>query len=216
MTGEASGPPARRGAVRRWREGLELLAARDPDIRAALDEVGTPPMRLRPEGFGALLRAIVAQQVSAAAARAIQDRLEAALPGGVEPAAVLALGEAELRAVGLSRPKASYALSIAEDLVAGRVSLTRLRRLPDEEAIRMLTSLRGIGRWTAEVYLLFGLGRPDIWPAADLALMTALQRTLRLAVRPPAAEAARLAGRWAPHRGAAAILHWHIYRTAPS
>ena len=121
-----------------------------------------------------------------------------------------------MRAVGLSRPKVSYALSIAEDMVAGRVSLTRLRRMPDEEAVRVLTSLRGIGRWTAEVYLLFGLGRPDIWPAADLALMAALQRTLRLAVRPPAAEAARLAGRWAPHRGAAAILHWHIYRTAPS
>ncbi len=209
-------PPPRRGAIRRWRAGLGVLAGRDGRIRAALAEVGAPPMALRGAGFAALLRAIAAQQVSAASARAIRGRLEAAAGGRVTPAAVLALGAEGLRGVGFSRQKAGYALNIADELASGRVSLARIARLPDEEAIAALTALRGVGRWTAEVWLLFAAGRPDIWPAADLALNAALQRTLGLDARPTPAEAARLVEIWSPHRSAAALLHWHIYRTAPS
>ncbi|MCY4231201.1 MAG: DNA-3-methyladenine glycosylase 2 family protein [Alphaproteobacteria bacterium] len=209
-------PPPRRGAVRRWREGLEVLAERDGRIRAVLAEVGTPPMALRGSGFAALLRAIAAQQVSAASARAIWARLEAATGGRVTTRTVLALGPGGLCAAGLSRPKAGYALAIAEELVSGRISLRRIARMPDEEAVVALSALRGVGRWTAEVWLLFAMGRPDIWPAADLALCVALQRTLRLDVRPTPAEAARLVESWSPHRSASALLHWHVYRTAPS
>ncbi len=209
-------PPPRRGAVGRWRAGLAALAGRDARIRAALAEVGAPPMALRGAGFAALLRAIAAQQVSAASARAIWRRLEAAAGGAVTPAAVLALGPEGLRAVGLSRPKAGYALSIAGELASRRVSLARIARMPDEDAIAALSALRGVGRWTAEVWLLFAAGRPDIWPAGDLALCAALQKTLGLDARPTPAGAARLTETWSPHRSAAAILHWHIYRTAPS
>ena len=216
MTEDSSPPPPRRGAVGRWREGLVLLAGRDGRIRAALAEVGTPPMALRGAGFAALLRAIAAQQVSAASARAIWGRLEEAAGGEVTPGAVSALGPEGLRAVGLSRPKAGYALAIADELASGRVSLAHIARLPDEEAIAALSALRGVGRWTAEVWLLFALGRPDIWPAGDLALCAALQGTLGLDARPTPAEAARLTEIWSPHRSAAALLHWHIYRTAPS
>lgn len=216
MTDDNTAPPPRSGAVRRWRAGLAALAGRDGRIRAALDEVGAPPMALRGAGFAALLRAIAAQQVSAASARAIWGRLEEAAGGRVTARAVLALGPEGLRAVGLSRPKAGYALSIADDLASRRVSLRRIQRMPDEEAIAALSALRGVGRWTAEVWLLFAAGRPDIWPAGDLALCVALQKTLGLDARPTPAEAARLTEIWSPHRSAAAILHWHIYRTAPS
>ena len=209
-------PPPRSGAVRRWRAGLAALAERDARIRAALAEVGAPPMALRGAGFAALLRAIAAQQVSAASARAIWGRLEGAAGGRVTARAVLALGPEGLRAVGLSRPKAGYALSIAGELASRRVSLQRIQRMPDEEAIAALSALKGVGRWTAEVWLLFAAGRPDIWPAGDLALCVALQKTLGLDARPAPAEAARLTRVWSPHRSAAAILHWHIYRTAPS
>ncbi len=213
---EDNGPPPRSGAVRRWRAGLAALAGRDARIRAALAEVGAPPMALRGAGFAALLRAITAQQVSAASARAIWARLEAAAGGRVTAPAVLALGPEGLRAAGLSRPKAGYAVAIAGALAAGRVSLRRIARMPDEEAIAALSALNGVGRWTAEVWLLFAAGRPDIWPAGDLALLTALQRTLALDARPTPAEAARLTEIWSPHRSAAALLHWHIYRSAPS
>ena len=209
-------PPPRKGAIGRWRAGLAALAGRDARIRAALAEVGTPPMALRGAGFAALLRAIAAQQVSAASARAIWGRLEEAAGGAVTPGAVLALGPEGLRAAGLSRPKAGYALSIAGELASRRVSLARIARMPDEDAIAALSALRGVGRWTAEVWLLFAAGRPDIWPAGDLALCAALQRTLGLDARPTPAEAARLTETWSPHRSAAAILHWHLYRTAPS
>ncbi len=203
-------------AVQRWRAGLAVLAARDARIRAALAKVGAPPMALRGAGFAALLRAIAAQQVSAASARAIWGRLEAAADGGVTPAAVLALGEEGLRAAGFSRPKMRYALAIADELASGRVSLERIAAMPDDDAIAALTALKGVGRWTAEVWLLFGLGRPDIWPSADLALNAALQRTLNLPARPLPREAARLVEIWSPHRSAAALLHWHLYRTAPA
>ena len=216
MTEGDTPPPPRAGAIQRWRTGLELLAGRDGRIQTALDEVGMPLMALRGAGFAALLRAIAAQQVSAASARAIWGRLEAAAGGRVTARAVLALGPEGLCTAGLSRPKAGYALSIAEALASRRVSLRRIARMPDEEAIAALSALRGVGRWTAEVWLLFALGRPDIWPAADLALCAALQRTLALDARPTPAEAARLVEIWSPHRSAAALLHWHIYRTAPS
>ena len=216
MAANGSLPPPRAGAVRRWRAGLAELAGRDARIRAALDEAGRPPMALRGAGFAALLRAIAAQQVSAASARAVWARLEAAAGGRVSARAVLALGPEGLRAAGLSRPKAGYALAIAGDLASRRVSLARIARMPDEEAAAALQALKGVGRWTAEVWLLFAAGRPDIWPAGDLALCAALQRTLGLDARPAPAEAARLAALWSPHRSAAALLHWHIYRTAPS
>ncbi|MFN4090505.1 MAG: DNA-3-methyladenine glycosylase family protein [Alphaproteobacteria bacterium] len=207
-------PPGRAAAPRLWQEGLAALLAADPDLAQVAAEAGEPPFELREPGFPTLLRAIVAQQVSAASARAIWARIEAAL-APVCAAGFLALDDAAVRGLGLSRPKAAYARGLAEAIAAGRLDVAALERLPDEAVLAELVRLKGIGRWSAEVYLLFALGRPDVWPAHDLALAIAVQRIKRLDVRPGVAEMDRLAAAWRPWRGVAARLLWHYYRTMP-
>lgn len=198
----------------RLAEGLAAIAAVDSDFARALAEAGTPPLRRREPGFATLLRAIVGQQLSASAAATIWSRIEAAVTP-LEPATLLVFGEEELRGLGLSRQKIAYARGLADDVLCGRVALEHLADREDEAAIAELVKLKGIGRWTAEIYLLFALGRPDAFPADDLALTVAAQRMKRLRERPSGKALRELAEAWRPWRGAAAHFLWHYYRFEP-
>ena len=191
-------------------EGAEWLALREPRFAAALEEIGPLPLRRREDGFRALLGAIVSQQISKAAAQTVWDRLAAAAHP-LCPETNLALDEDALRAAGLSRQKADYARCLADAVITGAVDLDGLAGLPDEAIVEQLIALRGIGRWSAEVYLLFALGRPDVLPADDLALMIGAQRLKRLADRPNRTALTNIAEAWRPWRGPAALLLWHYY-----
>lgn len=197
----------------RLQPAMEALAGRDADFARAYAACGLPPVRRNPRGFRGLAGIIVSQQVSTASARAILGRLSERMPTW-SPGAFLALTEADHRAIGLSRPKSRYAIALAEDLVSRRLSLARLLQMEDEEAIAHLTQLKGFGRWSAEIYLLFSLGRPDVMPAADLALQVAAQRLKGLAERPTAQALYAMSEAWRPHRSAAARFLWHFYRHA--
>jgi DNA-3-methyladenine glycosylase II len=193
---------------------LRALAERDKDIAAALAEIGPPPPRERPPGFSSLLRAIVGQQISTKAAAALWTRMGAALDP-LSPETVARLDIDALRALGLSRPKALYAQGLARDILDRRVDLDLLVTLADEAAIEHLIQIKGIGRWSAEIYLLFCLGRPDIFPAGDLALAVAMQRLKRLRRRPEPKRLIKLAEPWRPYRGTAAQFLWHYYKAVP-
>ena len=191
-------------------DALTALGARDPAVAAALERVGVPPPRQRARGTATLVRTIVGQQVSVASARAIVGRLEALIGPELPLAPLTAASDESLRAVGLSRQKAGYLRSLAEEVSSGRLPIDSLPD-DDEEAIAALVRVRGIGRWSAEVYLLFAEARPDVWPAGDLAVQASLAAMLTLAERPGERETRRLGERWRPHRGAMAILAWHHY-----
>lgn len=193
--------------------GLDVIAATEPGIARALELAGYPEPRIRPTGYTTLLRTIVGQQVSVAAAASVWARLEALLGEGLPPRALLAADFEALRGCGLSRQKQGYARSLCELVLAGALDLDALPK-DDEEAIAQLVRIKGIGRWSAEIYLLFAEGRPDIWPAGDLAVQAGLHRILGLNARPSEKEARALAEQWRPHRGAAAIFTWHCYNNA--
>jgi DNA-3-methyladenine glycosylase II len=192
--------------------GLDAVAAREPAIARALSLAGYPPPRIRPPGYITLMRTIVGQQVSVAAATSVWNKLEATL-GEVTPATVLAADFDTLRACGLSRQKQGYARSLSELVASGELDLQALPE-DDEEAIEQLTRIKGIGRWSAEIYLLFAEGRPDIWPAGDLAIQAGLGRILGLAERPSEKDIRAAAEPWRPHRGAVTLLTWHVYNNA--
>jgi DNA-3-methyladenine glycosylase II len=195
------------------RAALAEIAKRDADMARAHAEVGLPSLRRRKPGFETLLRAIVAQQVSVAAAASIWSRVTATVQP-FEPAAFLDASDAALRAAGLSRQKIAYGRGLASDIVTGRVRLDRLGRMSDEDAIAELIKIKGIGRWSAEVYLLFAHGRPDMWPVDDVGLMVGMQRVKRLEARPGRAEMLALGEAWRPWRGAGALLLWHYLHNA--
>jgi DNA-3-methyladenine glycosylase II len=195
------------------REGLDAISAKEPAIARALERVGYPEPRIRPTGYATLLRTIVGQQVSVAAANSMWSKLESFLGHGLPPERLLASDFDELRACGLSRQKQGYARSLCELVVSGELNLDALPA-DDEEAIAQLTLIKGIGRWSAEVYLLFAEGRPDIWPAGDLAVQAGLHKLLALDERPAEKLTRELAESWRPHRGAAAIFTWHCYNNA--
>ena len=194
-----------------FRKALDHLVAVDPHLAEIRAAHGDPPLRARPPGFAALLQIIVDQQVSVAAARAIWSRLEAAM-GEPSPAAFLALDYAALRACGLSRGKVIYARGLASDIVEGRVNLDALEAMEDEAAIAELVKIKGIGRWSAEVYLLTTLARADVWPVDDLAVATATGKVKGFRVRPKRRTLIRLAETWRPYRSVAARLMWHYFR----
>ncbi|OSZ63689.1 DNA glycosylase [Sphingomonas sp. IBVSS1] len=190
---------------------LDALAGAHPPIAAALAAHGYPEPRLRPRGAGTMMRAIVAQQVSTKAAASIWNRLEAACGGNMDDlAAVAATPFDVLRSAGLSGQKASYVHALAEAVASGRIDFAALPA-DDEEAIALLSSIKGIGRWSAEIYLLFAEGRADIFPAGDLALQVQLGRLLGEAARPTEKRARALAEPMRPHRGALSIFLWHNY-----
>ena len=188
--------------------GLDAVAASEPAI--ALARTGYPEPRIRERGYRTLLRTIVGQQVSIAAAASVWRKLEALLGEDMPPEALLAADFDALRACGLSRQKQGYARSLCELVVSGELDLAGLPA-DDEEAIAQLVRIKGIGRWSAEIYLLFAEGRHDIWPAGDLAVQAGIARILGLPERPSEKAARDLAERWRPHRGAVAIFTWHCY-----
>lgn len=192
---------------------IDALAAIETAFAAALARTGYPEPRLRDRGYETLLRTIVGQQVSVAAAASIWNKLAAALGDLTNPATVAAASDETLRAAGLSRQKASYARSLAEEVTSGRLDLVNLPA-DDEEAIAALTRIKGVGRWSAEIYLLFAEGRPDIWPAGDLAVQIEIGRMLGHAERPSEKLLRTWSAPWSPHRGAAAIFAWHVYGIA--
>ncbi len=200
--------------VEALRKSLDELAKREPAFAAALGRVGYPEPRISEPGYVTLLRAIVGQQVSIKAAASIWAKLDAAVGGCGDPRKVAAANEETLRGAGLSRQKVLYAQSLAEEVLAKRIDLENLPA-DDEEAIKLLTHIKGIGRWTAEIYLLFAEGRTDIWPAGDLAIQMEVGRILDLPEKPTEKRIRELAEAWRPHRGAAAVFSWHHRRVAP-
>lgn len=192
------------------REGLDHIAARAPLMAGAIERVGYPEPRIRSTGYRTLLRTIVGQQVSVSAAASVWNKLEALLGEDMPPQDLLDADFDALRACGLSRQKQGYARSLCELVVSGELDLDSLPA-DDEEAIAELVKIKGIGRWSAEIYLLFAEGRPDIWPAGDLAVQVGLGKLLGLTERPTEKETRALAEDWSPHRGAAAIFTWHCY-----
>lgn len=195
---------------RALRPALEALAARDPDIARHYRTCGLPPVRRRPLGFAGLLHIILAQQISAQSAAAAIARLQAAATP-LTPEAFLGLNDAALRAIGFSRQKMAYGRALAEDVIAGRIDFRAVRRMDDEEAIAHLVQAKGIGRWSAEIYLLFALRRPDVCPADDLAVQVAAQRLRGLSERPRGDAMRALAEPWRPFRSAASQFLWHFY-----
>lgn len=191
-------------------QGLDHIARLSPPMAAALERVGYPEPRIRATGYRTLLRTIVGQQVSVSAAASVWAKLEALLGEDLPPHDVLAASFDDLRACGLSRQKQGYARSLCELVISGELALEHLPA-DDEEAIALLTRIKGIGRWSAEIYLLFAEGRPDIWPAGDLAVQVGLGKLLGLEGRPDEKQTRAMADAWRPHRGAAAIFTWHCY-----
>jgi len=196
------------------RDGLDALAAIEPGFAAGLARVGYPPPRIRERGYATLLRTILGQQVSVHAANAVWRKLEAIVGDPSDPHAIAAATDEQLREAGLSRQKASYAKSLADEVTSGRLDFDGLPA-DDEAAIALLTRVKGIGRWSAEIYLLFAEGRPDVWPAGDLAVQIEIGRLLGHDARPSEKAIRALAEGWRPHRGALAIFTWHHYGAGP-
>src|SRR3712207_3239277 len=199
-------------AAEELRNSLDMLAAREPRIAAALAAAGYPEPRISEPGYQTLLRAIVGQQVSVKAAASMWAKLTALVGDPPDPEALLAASDETLRAAGLSRQKASYARSLAEEVVSGRLDFANLPE-DDEAAIAELVRVKGIGRWSAEIYLLFAEGRDDIWPAGDLAVQIAMGRILGLEDKPAEKQLRSLSEPWRPHRGSLALFAWHYYKT---
>lgn len=194
--------------------GLAKLLETDPKtISHMLAVAGPPPLRLRPAGFEGLAAIVVSQQVSTASANAIFGRLRAAV-NPLEPAALVEASDEILRGCGLSVQKIRALRSIADALIGGTLPLAQLASMPAEEAVRALVSVKGIGPWSADVFLLFCLGHADAWPTADIALQEAARTALGLERRPSAAELHEIGERWRPHRGIAARLLWSYYRAS--
>ena len=194
------------------RTACDALAAAEPAFAAALQRVGYPAPRINRRGYATLLRTILGQQVSVASAAAVWRKLESVVGDPTDPHVIAAATDEDLRSAGLSRQKASYARSLADEVTSGRLDLAALPD-DDEEAIAALTRVKGIGRWSAEIYLLFAEGRTDIWPAGDLAVQIEVGRLLGHDARPSEKLTRELAEAWRPHRGAAAIFAWHHYNS---
>lgn len=195
-------------------DGVAALCARDPDLARIVALAGPPPPRQREPGFGALLRIIIGQQVSTKAADALWRRtVEQINP--LTPAAVAVADDATFRACGFSRQKIVYARHVAAEVMAGRLDFGAFDRMDDDAVAAALTRLKGIGPWSAEVYLLFALGRPDVWPIGDLAVQIAVKRVKRLRSHPSPKRMIKIGEAWRPWRSAAAMLLWHAYAKLP-
>ena len=196
--------------VKTLHASLDALAEREKAFAKVLDTHGKPEPRHSEPGVETLLRTIVGQQVSVAAARSMWNKLVAKLGEPIDLEKLLGSSDEELREAGLSRQKAGYARSLAGLVLSGELDLAHLPE-DDEEAIAHLVKIKGIGRWSAEIYLLFAEGRADIWPAGDLAVQIQIGKLLGLEGKPTEKQLRELAERWRPHRGAAAVLAWHSY-----
>lgn len=192
---------------------MRALADRDPVFAGVLEKHGMPEPRVSDPGATTLLRTIVGQQVSVAAARSMWAKIEAAFGAPPDLERLLAASDEEMRAAGMSRQKSGYIRSLAELVLSGQLDLAALPK-DNEEAIALLTKIKGIGRWSAEIYLLFAEGRADVFPAGDLAVQVELGRLMGLKDKPTEKQLRELAEAWTPYRGAAAVLAWHSYNSA--
>ena len=199
----------------RIRRDLDWLAGRDSDLRAALERYGYPAPRIRDPGFGTLLATVVSQQISTDAAAAIMARIHALLPE-LSAARLLELPAGSLREAGLSRSKVDYVEGLARSVMSGSFDPYALDALGDDDAIDAITALRGFGRWSAEIYLMFCLQRADVFPAGDLALRVALQKLKGCEESLNESAARSLVEAWSPCRSAGSLFLWHYYRGAPT
>jgi DNA-3-methyladenine glycosylase II len=195
------------------RTHVEALASREPIFARVIEQHGLPEPRVSEPGPTTLLRTIVGQQVSVTAARSMWAKLEAAFGSPPDLRALLNATDEEMRAAGMSRQKSGYIRSLAGLVTAGELDLHALPE-DDEEAIALLTRIKGIGRWSAEIYLLFAEGRSDVFPAGDLAVVNELARLLGRKRKLSEKRLRQLAEKWRPYRGAAAVLAWHSYNSA--
>ncbi|NND03184.1 MAG: DNA-3-methyladenine glycosylase 2 family protein [Acidimicrobiia bacterium] len=204
---------ARRLTAELLREGCDALRTADANLARLLDRNGMPPLRLRPAGFATLVHLILQQQVSLASAQAVYGRLESLL-GEVSPGSFLKAEHDALRGAGFSHQKIEYVTSMAARIEDGQLPLDGLVHMSDDEAIEVLVAERGIGPWTASVYLLTALGRPDVWAPGDRALLVSLGRMLATDDVPANEDAVALAEKWRPWRSVAARILWHDYSAA--
>lgn len=218
MRGATAEPAARGRAVRRLdlrslAAGTRILSARDPDLARIVRRHGPPPLWGRPPGFPTLVRIILEQQVSLASARAMYLRLSADL-GGISPDTIAAAGMSGLRRLGVTRQKAAYCHGLAQRMRDGSLDLRAVSRADDPTARELLVAVPGVGPWSASIYLLMALRRPDVWPVGDLALAESLRRLRGLRERPSQERLTRIAAGWAPWRAVAARILWHHYLAA--
>lgn len=197
-----------------FKQALAVLKDRDPDLEDILSNLGPPPMWKRDPGFPTLVGIILEQQVSLASAKAAFDRLRQALPL-LTPERFLLLDGETLKRIGFSRQKTRYCRYLAEAIATGSLQLEGLGRMDDDCARAELLKITGIGRWTADIYLLMALGRPDVWPVGDLALAIAVQRVKGFESRPSSEELEALSPLWKPWRAVAARVFWHHYLSSP-
>ena len=186
------------------------LAARDEMLAGIHAVYGDPPLWRRATGFTTLVHIILEQQVSLKSAKSMLVRLEAAIQP-FTPERFLGLGDARLRALGVTRQKSAYLLDLSASIVNGQLDFTKLTRMSDDDVRLLLTKIKGIGSWSADVYLLMAMRRSDIWPAGDLALAVAMKELMGLAARPGPLELERWADQWRPHRAVAARMLWQYY-----
>ena len=192
------------------KRGLRYLSETDRDLAAVVRRLGPPPMWAREPGFPTLVRIMLEQQVSLASARAVYERLLAVCEP-LEPARLVALDDARLRAAGFSRQKIAYVRDLAWHILDGRLDLPALALMDDDAVRAELVRVKGIGHWTSDIYLLMALRRPDAWPSLDLALAVAAQEIKRLPGRPTRDELEELAAAWRPWRAVAARVLWRHY-----
>ena len=197
------------------RKSLDALSIQSDQIANALAVVGYPASRRREHSFESLARIVVGQQLSTKAAATISQRTVDALGGEWLPDAVLSTAPETLRAAGLSQQKAGYLQSLAEAVISGSLSLDTLPQQSDQEVEAAITAIRGFGRWSAHMYLMFALGRPDIWPSGDLAVRVGFGRMMGWPDRPTEQTVIAEGAAYAPHRSALALLCWHYYSEAP-
>ena len=207
---QAAPAPLTRLSEEFFAQAVLELAQRDPDLALVLEKYGSPPLWVREPGFPTLVYIILEQQVSLASARALYQRLQEVVRP-FTPARFLKLTETEMRQLGFSRQKAHYTRLLADAIKHRQFDLQALHDLHDDHAREKLIALKGIGRWTADIYLLSALRRPDIWPVGDLALATAVQEVKRLRLRPSPDKLEKMSAPWRPWRAVAARLFWHAY-----
>lgn len=197
------------------RAQLSELAATDAHIKAALELVGFPTERVNEQSFAVFLRVIVGQQLSVKAAASIFARVIAIVGENAAPSAFDSVSDEEMRAAGLSKQKVNYVRSLCQTMTDGTLDIKALPSQTDEDAITSIIAVKGLGVWSAHIYLMFSLGRPNIWPVGDLAVRVGAGRIIGLEERPTEKQAQEIGERWHPYRSAVALLAWHYYSNAP-
>jgi len=195
--------------------GLDKLAQTDKDVAAAIELVGYPLERINPQGFSTVLRVIVGQQLSVKAAATIWGRVQDLAGETAVPDDYVKISDEALRGAGLSRQKINYVRSLCETINDGTLDFDALAVLSDKAAIEAITAVKGLGVWSAHMYLMFSLGRADIMPVGDLAVRVGIGRIVGMEGRPTEKQCDEIGNRWKPHRSVMALLAWHYYSNAP-